>query len=67
MLHPLLYILYGRNYGLVEKMEPLAIRALRFIFSISVTHCAKSSGWSTFSGLPSVSVPSVRSVAIVLG
>jgi len=31
-------------YGLVEKIEALAIIALRFIFRISLTHSAKSSG-----------------------
>lgn len=33
-----------KPYGFVEKMEPLAINALLFIFRISLTHSAKSSG-----------------------
>src|SRR5690606_25945393 len=55
-------------YGFVEKIEPLAIIARRFIFRISRTHSAKSSGCSTLSGLPSVSPPWMDiSEAMVLG
>ena len=33
-----------QDYGFVEKMEPLAISARLFIFRMSLTHSAKSSG-----------------------
>lgn len=55
-------------YGFVEKIEPLAISALLFIFRMSLTHSAKSSGCSTLSGLPSVNPPWMdMSDAMVLG
>src|SRR5690606_8940024 len=57
-----------QGYGFVLKIDPLAIRARRFIFRISNTHCAKSSACSTFSGLPSVNFSCMlMSVAMVLG